>query len=79
MTDATARTGPGLDLPDASHRNDQAEGDDIGVVELGSDQALTGTTTGRIADATTIMLLQRAELHGPFRAPGARTPESPGR
>ncbi|WP_433365204.1 NUDIX domain-containing protein [Actinoplanes sp. CA-142083] len=42
------------------------EGEDIEAVELKFDDALAGTTDGRIADAKTIMLLQWAALHGPF-------------
>ncbi len=44
------------------------EGEDIGVVELGFDEALEMTYDGRIADAKTVMLLQWAALSGPFRA-----------
>ena len=43
------------------------EGEDIEAVELDFDEALLRTTDGRIADAKTIMLLQWAALHGPFR------------
>lgn len=43
------------------------EGEDIEVVELPFADALAMTTTGRINDAKTIMLLQWAALHGPFR------------
>jgi nudix-type nucleoside diphosphatase (YffH/AdpP family) len=44
------------------------EGEDIEVCELGFDDALAGTTDGRIVDAKTIMLLQWAALSGPFAA-----------
>lgn len=44
------------------------EGEDIEVVELPFAQALAMTRTGEIADAKTILLLQWAALHGPFRA-----------
>jgi nudix-type nucleoside diphosphatase (YffH/AdpP family) len=40
-----------------------AEGEDIEVLELPIDQALTMIGDGRIADAKTIMLLQYAELN----------------
>ena len=39
------------------------EGEDIGVLELGFDQALAMVADGRIADAKTVMLLQYAALH----------------
>ncbi|MFI5898071.1 NUDIX domain-containing protein [Actinoplanes sp. NPDC051513] len=45
------------------------EGEDIEAIELPFDEALAGTTDGRIADAKTIMLLQWAALHGPFGKP----------
>ncbi|WP_273654252.1 NUDIX domain-containing protein [Cellulomonas fimi] len=45
-----------------------AEGEDIEVVELPFADALAMTLTGEVADAKTIMLLQWAALHGPFRA-----------
>ncbi len=44
-----------------------AEGEDIEVVELPFDRALAMTLTGEVADAKTILLLQWAALHGPFR------------
>ncbi|MEQ0563511.1 NUDIX domain-containing protein [Amycolatopsis sp. NEAU-NG30] len=44
-----------------------AEGEDIEVVELPFTEALRMIGTGEIADAKTIMLLQWAALHGPFR------------
>ncbi len=44
------------------------EGEDIEVLELDVDEALTMVDDGRIADAKTIMLLQWAVLRGPFRA-----------
>src|SRR5580692_4874772 len=40
-----------------------AEGEDIGVMELGFDEALAMIADGRICDAKTIMLLQYAALH----------------
>ncbi|WP_222928344.1 NUDIX domain-containing protein [Cellulomonas telluris] len=43
------------------------EGEDVEVVELPFAQALAMTRTGEIADAKTILLLQWAALHGPFR------------
>ncbi|MFI2753626.1 NUDIX domain-containing protein [Cellulomonas sp. P22] len=43
------------------------EGEEIDVLELPFAQALEMTRTGEIADAKTIMLLQWAALHGPFR------------
>lgn len=46
-----------------------AEGEDIEVLELPFAKALEMITTGEIADAKTIMLLQWAALHGPFRTP----------
>ena len=49
-----------------------AEGEDIEVLELAFDDALTMIDTGEIADAKTIMLLQWAALRGPFqRASGS--------
>jgi nudix-type nucleoside diphosphatase (YffH/AdpP family) len=57
---ADDRTGPGGGLAD--------EGEDIEAVELDFDEALRHIADGRIADAKTIMLLQWAALHGPFRA-----------
>jgi nudix-type nucleoside diphosphatase (YffH/AdpP family) len=39
------------------------EGEDIGVMELGFDEALAMIADGRIRDAKTIMLLQYAALH----------------
>jgi nudix-type nucleoside diphosphatase (YffH/AdpP family) len=44
------------------------DGEDIEVLELQFDEALQMTRDGRIADGKTIMLLQWAALHGPFRA-----------
>ena len=44
------------------------EGEEIGVLELGIDEALDMVADGRIADGKTIMLLQWAVLRGPFRA-----------
>jgi nudix-type nucleoside diphosphatase (YffH/AdpP family) len=41
----------------------RAEGEDIGVMELGFDSALAMIADGRIRDAKTIMLLQYAALH----------------
>ncbi|MFG1995157.1 NUDIX domain-containing protein [Actinoplanes sp. NPDC048988] len=52
---AADRTGAGGGLAD--------EGEDIEVVELDFDDALTMITDGRIADAKTIMLLQWAALN----------------
>jgi nudix-type nucleoside diphosphatase (YffH/AdpP family) len=43
------------------------EGEDIEVLELRFEDALKMIGTGEIADAKTIMLLQWAALHGPFR------------
>ncbi|GHF91340.1 MULTISPECIES: NUDIX domain-containing protein [Amycolatopsis] len=43
------------------------EGEDIEVLELPFTKALDMIGTGEIADAKTIMLLQWAALHGPFR------------
>lgn len=43
------------------------EGEDIEPVELHIADALAMTLDGRIADGKTIMLLQWAALHGPFR------------
>ncbi|MEU4520043.1 NUDIX domain-containing protein [Amycolatopsis sp. NPDC024027] len=43
------------------------EGEDIEVLELPFPKALAMIGTGEIADAKTIMLLQWAALHGPFR------------
>ncbi|MEV4052838.1 NUDIX domain-containing protein [Amycolatopsis sp. NPDC049688] len=43
------------------------EGEDIEVLELPFTKALEMIATGEIADAKTIMLLQWAALHGPFR------------
>ena len=43
------------------------EGEEIDVVELPFERALAMTLTGEIADAKTILLLQWAALHGPFR------------
>ncbi len=55
-----SRTGEGGGLED--------DGEDIEVLELGFDEALAGIRSGEIADAKTIMLLQWAALHGPFRS-----------
>jgi nudix-type nucleoside diphosphatase (YffH/AdpP family) len=43
------------------------DGEDIEVLELPFDDALAMVASGEIADAKTIMLLQWAALHGPFR------------
>ncbi|MEV5721102.1 NUDIX domain-containing protein [Amycolatopsis mediterranei] len=43
------------------------EGEDIEVLELPFTKALAMIGTGEIADAKTILLLQWAALHGPFR------------
>jgi len=56
---AESMSGPGGGLVD--------DGEDIEVVELPFDDALAMTRDGRISDAKTIMLLQWAALHGPFR------------
>jgi nudix-type nucleoside diphosphatase (YffH/AdpP family) len=56
---AASRSGPGGGVAD--------DGEDIEVVELPFDDALAMTLDGRICDAKTIMLLQWAALHGPFR------------
>jgi len=45
-----------------------SEGEDIEIVELPFDQAITMTLNGQIADGKTIMLLYWAALHGPFAA-----------
>ncbi|MFC7528235.1 NUDIX domain-containing protein [Actinoplanes sp. GCM10030250] len=58
-----SRTGAGGGLAD--------DGEDIEAVELPFEEALKRTTTGEIADAKTIMLLQWAALHGPFRLDSA--------
>ncbi|GAB3228552.1 NUDIX domain-containing protein [Kineococcus gypseus] len=50
------------------------EGEDIEVLELDVEEALRLTTTGGIADAKTIILLQWAVLHGPFAPRGGATP-----
>jgi nudix-type nucleoside diphosphatase (YffH/AdpP family) len=55
------------------------EGEDIQVCELGFDDALAGTTDGRIVDAKTIMLLQWAALSGPFAGTGQTRPAAPPR
>jgi len=47
------------------------EGEDIEVVELDFDEALTMIDDGRIADAKTVMLLYWAALRGPFRQTAA--------
>lgn len=41
-----------------------AEGEDIEVVECPFAEAIATMDSGEIADAKTIMLLQRAQLHG---------------
>ncbi|MFI5530194.1 NUDIX domain-containing protein [Kitasatospora sp. NPDC051853] len=43
------------------------DGEDIEVLELPFTEALAMTLDGRIDDAKTVMLLQWAALHGPFR------------
>ena len=53
------RTGAGGGVAD--------DGEDIEVVELPFAEALERCRDGRIADAKTILLLQWAALHGPFR------------
>ena len=53
--DPSMRIGDGGGLAD--------EGEDIEVLELAIDEALTMITDGRIVDAKTIMLLQYAALH----------------
>ncbi len=45
-----------------------AEGEDIEVLELDIDDALARVTSGEIADAKTVLLLQWAVLSGPFGA-----------
>lgn len=57
---AASRTGQGGGVAE--------EGEDIEVVELPFDEALASIGARGIADAKTIMLLQWAALHGPFRA-----------
>jgi nudix-type nucleoside diphosphatase (YffH/AdpP family) len=47
------------------------EGEDIDVLEVNFDEALRSVGSGKIADAKTIILLQWAALHGPFRRPGS--------
>jgi len=59
--DAASRSGAGGGLAD--------DGEDIEVLELPFDEALAMTADGRISDAKTMMLLQWAALHGPFRPP----------
>ena len=54
------RTGAGGGVAD--------DGEDIEVVELPFAEALERCRDGRIADAKTILLLQWAALHGPFRS-----------
>ena len=54
-----SRTGAGGGLVD--------DGEDIEVVELPFADALERCRDGRIADAKTILLVQWAALHGPFR------------
>lgn len=56
--DANTRHGDGGGLAE--------EGEEIGVVELGIDEALAMIDDGRIIDAKTIMLLQWSVLRGPF-------------
>ena len=53
------RTGPGGGL--------EEDGEDIEVLELDFEEALAMTTDGRICDGKTVLLLQWAALHGPFR------------
>lgn len=53
--EAANRIGPG--------GGNREEGEDIGVMELSIDEALTGIATGAIRDGKTIMLLQYAALH----------------
>ena len=53
---------------EAAHRVSQGggnaeEGEDIGVIERGIDEALDGIATGAIRDGKTILLLQYAALH----------------
>jgi nudix-type nucleoside diphosphatase (YffH/AdpP family) len=50
----------------------EAEGEEIEVLELAFDDALVMIGNGRIADGKTIMLLQWAALHGPFRSGAGR-------
>jgi len=56
---AAARTTSGGGIP--------AEGEDIEILELPFEQAITMTGDGQIADGKTIMLLYWAALYGPFR------------
>ena len=56
--DSGTRTSDGGGLAD--------DGEDIAVVELPFEEALTMCHDGRIADAKTIMLLQWAAIRGPF-------------
>ena len=58
------RTGPGGGVAE--------EGEDVEVLELPFAEALAMAGDGRIADAKTVLLLQWAALHGPFR-PAAGT------
>lgn len=54
------------------------DGEDIEVLEMPFSDALAMTRDGRIVDGKTIMLLQWAALHGPFRSsPGVRPPPRP--
>ncbi len=62
--DAAARIGAG--------GGNAEEGEDIGVLELGIDDALQAIATGAIRDGKTIMLLQYAALHL-FRTAGSST------
>jgi nudix-type nucleoside diphosphatase (YffH/AdpP family) len=59
---AANMAGPGGGLVD--------DGEDIEVLELAFDDALAMTLDGQICDAKTILLLQWAALHGPFRSVG---------
>ena len=52
---------PGMKVGDGGGRHE--EGEDIGVMELGFDEALAMIADGRICDAKTVMLLQYAALH----------------
>lgn len=64
-----ARTGEGGGLAD--------DGEDIEVIELPFDDALEQISTGEIADAKTILLLQWAALRGPFRRAASAAGPSP--
>ncbi|MGW2398019.1 NUDIX domain-containing protein [Kitasatospora sp. NPDC001664] len=56
---AADRTGTGGGL--------EEDGEDIEVLEVPFTEALAMTLDGRISDGKTVMLLQWAALHGPFR------------